>query len=98
MGVIGLALVAVLVLLAITANMLAPFDPLDASARANLDPDAIHPMGTDPVGKDIYSLLLHGARISLSVALAAVLLGVSGGALFGLATGYAGGAFDLLGQ
>jgi len=97
-GAVGLGIVVVLILLALAAGLIAPFDPVDASARANLEPDAVHYLGTDPVGKDIYSLLLHGARISLSVALAAVLLGVTGGALFGLFTGYTGGMADLLGQ
>lgn len=97
-GAVGLGIVVVLILLALAAGVIAPFDPVDASARANLEPDGTHYLGTDPVGKDIYSLLLHGARISLSVALAAVLLGVTGGALFGLFTGYTGGMADLLGQ
>lgn len=97
-GVVGLALMVALILLALAAGVIAPFDPVDASARANLEPGPTHYLGTDPVGKDIYSLLLHGARISLSVAVAAVLLGVTGGALFGLFTGYTGGLIDLLGQ
>ena len=97
-GALGLALIVILVLLALGADVIATFDPKDASARANLEPNTTHLLGTDGVGKDIFSLMLHGARISLSVAIAAVLLGVTGGALFGLVSGYAGGPLDLLGQ
>jgi len=97
-GLAGLVMVIALLLLAAGAGVIATHEPIDATAPANLDPGPAHYLGTDPVGKDIYSLLLHGARISLSVAVAAVALGVTGGALFGLVTGYTGGPLDLLGQ
>jgi peptide/nickel transport system permease protein len=98
MGVIGLILVVVLALLAFSADLLSTHDILDLRADANLGMSSEHYLGTDPVGKDIFSLMLHGARVSLAVGLASVLLGVTGGALFGLFTGYVGGLPDLLGQ
>ena len=98
LGVLGLALVVVMGLMAATADLTATHDILDLGSDANLGISSEHYLGTDPVGKDIYSLMLHGARVSLAVGLASVLLGVTGGALFGLFTGYVGGPADLFGQ
>jgi ABC-type dipeptide/oligopeptide/nickel transport system permease subunit len=55
-------------------------------------------MGTDQVGRDTLSRVIHGSRASLTVAFAAVLLGTTSGALWGLACGYFGGRFDLISQ
>jgi ABC-type dipeptide/oligopeptide/nickel transport system permease subunit len=57
-----------------------------------------HVMGTDQVGRDTLSRVIHGSRASLTVAFAAVLLGTTSGALWGLACGYFGGRFDLISQ
>ena len=55
-------------------------------------------MGADMMGRDVFSRMIHGARISLAVALGATFLGSGFGAALGLASGYVGGWFDLLVQ
>jgi len=62
------------------------------------EPSAEHIMGTDKLGRDTYSRLLYGTRVSLFVAFTAVLLGEALGFLLGVATAYVGGRFDLVSQ
>jgi ABC-type dipeptide/oligopeptide/nickel transport system permease subunit len=94
-GVVGL----LLVLAAVTAPYIAPYDPLKADfRRMNRPPDAQGYFGTDQVGRDTLSRVIHGARTSLFVAFSAVLLGTTVGSLWGMASGYLGGRFDLLSQ
>jgi len=101
------AVVATLCLLgALLAGWLAPQDPYDLAqldlADARLPPawldggSAAYLLGSDDQGRDVLSMLLHGARISLAVASAAVLLSLAFGVPLGLMSGYVGGAFDAL--
>jgi peptide/nickel transport system permease protein len=94
-AVFGLLVLAMLVVLALLAPQLAPFDPLQIGADLPLAaPSAAHPFGTDDLGRDVLSRILFGARISLTVsflsAAAALLVAVP----LGLVGGYAGGALD----
>jgi len=100
----GLGVIAAAVVVAAFAPALAPSDPAKNRLLDRLTPpmwaqggSSRHPLGTDTLGRDVLSRLLHGARISLTVGLAAVLVaGVVGGGL-GLVAGYRGGwADDLL--
>jgi peptide/nickel transport system permease protein len=94
-GLVGLAIV----LVALFAPWMAPRDPLKANfARMNKPPDAHAYFGTDQVGRDTLSRVIYGARTSLFVAFAAVLLGTTTGSLWGVACGYLGGRFDLVSQ
>jgi ABC-type dipeptide/oligopeptide/nickel transport system permease subunit len=94
-GLVGLGLV----LLALFAPWVAPHDPLKTDFRRMAKPPgAENYFGTDQVGRDTLSRVVHGARTSLFVALSAVLLGTTVGSLWGLACGYLGGRFDLLSQ
>jgi peptide/nickel transport system permease protein len=94
-GVVALAVV----LLAIAAPLIAPYDPLAPNFRQmSRPPSELHPLGTDQVGRDVLSRVIHGSQASLAVAFAAVLLGTTSGALWGLACGYFGGRFDLISQ
>jgi ABC-type dipeptide/oligopeptide/nickel transport system permease subunit len=94
-GVAGLAIV----LIALFAPWIAPRDPLKANfARMNKPPDTQAYFGTDQVGRDTLSRVIYGARTSLFVAFAAVLLGTTTGSLWGVACGYLGGRFDLVSQ
>jgi peptide/nickel transport system permease protein len=94
-GLVAFALVAI----AIAAPLVAPFDPLKTDFRRMAKPpDARSWFGTDQVGRDTLSRVVHGARSSLAVAFASVLLGTSVGALWGVASGYLGGRFDLVSQ
>ena len=82
--------------IALAAPLIAPRDPLKTDfRRMNKPPDAQSLFGTDQVGRDTLSRVIYGARTSLFVAFAAVLLGTTVGSLWGVACGYLGGRFDL---
>ena len=94
-GVVGL----LIIVMAIAAPWIAPADPLKTNfRRMNKPPDAQAYFGTDQVGRDTLSRVIYGARTSLFVAFAAVLLGTTVGSLWGVACGYLGGRFDLASQ
>jgi len=94
-GLIALAIV----LMAVTAPVLAPYDPLKSNFRAmTKPPSAGHAFGTDQIGRDTLSRVIWGSRASLTVAFFAVLLGTTTGALWGLACGFFGGRFDIASQ
>ena len=94
-GMVGLLLVFV----AIAAPIIAPHDPLKADFRRMAKPpDAQNYFGSDQIGRDTLSRVIYGARSSLIVAFGAVLLGTTVGSLWGMASGYLGGKFDLISQ
>jgi peptide/nickel transport system permease protein len=88
------ALVAILAL-GLLAPVIAPYDPVDPNPTEKLlAPSGDHLFGTDPLGMDIFSRVLHAIRIDLTLALAAVALGVAVGVPLGALAGYAGGIVD----
>jgi peptide/nickel transport system permease protein len=88
-----------MVLTAVLAGVAATHDPVATDAAHTLmRPGAAHWLGTDNLGRDIYSRIVHGARVSLIVGLASTLLGSALGGLVGLLSGYAGGRVDLVVQ
>ena len=94
---VALVVLAVAVLAALFAPLLAPYDPsaqLDIVRLKSLGPSLAHPLGTDPYSRDVLSRVLYGARVSLSIAFAAVALSVSFGILVGVVAGYVGGIVD----
>jgi peptide/nickel transport system permease protein len=96
---IGGGIVAAIVLGAIFAPVLTSDDPEQMNMPLRLEgPSLRHPMGTDQFGRDLYTRILYGARISLGVALIAVSLSVVLGVSVGLVSGYYGGLLDLLAQ
>jgi peptide/nickel transport system permease protein len=89
------ALIALLILIGIFAPILAPYDPLQTAATQVLaQPSAAHFLGTDNVGRDQFSRVIYGARISLGVAVIAVTIALSFGVSLGLVAGYLGGWTD----
>jgi ABC-type dipeptide/oligopeptide/nickel transport system permease subunit len=85
--------------MAVAAPVLAPYEPLKSDFRAmSKAPNERHYFGTDQIGRDVLSRVIYGSRASLTVALGAVLFGTTLGALWGLASGYFGGRFDILSQ
>jgi peptide/nickel transport system permease protein len=95
---IGLLMGAGLVLLALLGPALAPFDPTASAApqlAEPLPPGAPFYLGTDDLGRDVLSRLLHGARISLVVGLVAMVVTMAIGTAIGLTAGYFGGATDV---
>jgi peptide/nickel transport system permease protein len=93
-GAAGLAIVASLVLIAVAAPLVAPYDPLEQGATELAAPSRAHPFGTDDLGRDLLSRVIYGARISLLVGVVAVAIGSVVGVISGLAAGYVGGWLD----
>lgn len=96
-GSIGLAVTALIVLAAIFAPWLAPWPPLETHYTEALQgPSAKYWLGTDDVGRDVFSRVLFGAQPSLLVAITAVLSGGSVGTALGIAAGYYRGVVEML--
>jgi ABC-type dipeptide/oligopeptide/nickel transport system permease subunit len=90
---------ALIVLMAVSAPVLAPYNPLKSDFRAMTKPPTErHVFGTDQIGRDVLSRVIYGSRASLTVALGAVVFGTTLGALWGLTSGFLGGRFDLISQ
>ena len=90
---------AAIIVMAVAAPVFAPYEPLRSDFRAmSKPPDAKHYFGTDQIGRDTLSRVIYGSRASLTVAIGAVLFGTTLGALWGLASGYFGGRFDIVSQ
>jgi peptide/nickel transport system permease protein len=91
----GLVLVAVLAFAALAAPWIAPHDPTAISpAEILAGPSAAHWLGTDDLGRDVFSRMVYGARISLAVGFVSVGIAVLIGAALGAAAGYFGGLAD----
>jgi ABC-type dipeptide/oligopeptide/nickel transport system permease subunit len=100
-GLLGLTLFITIVLSAVFAPLIAPHDPARQNLRASKLPPAWadggsweHPMGTDTLGRDLFSRIVYGARVSLTVGFFGVLIALSLGLLLGLTAGYFGGRVD----
>jgi peptide/nickel transport system permease protein len=94
---VALVVLALVVLAALLAPLLTPYDPaaqLDIVRLRSLAPSLAHPFGTDPYSRDVLSRVLFGARVSLSIAFSAVALSISFGILVGVIAGYIGGVVD----
>ncbi len=94
-GRIGCVFVGLIVIGALLAPLIAPFGPLDQARGLELQGFSVtHPLGTDEFGRDIFSRVLYGARLSVGISLLAVLSGAIIGAVLGIVAGYVGGAVD----
>jgi peptide/nickel transport system permease protein len=94
---IGGSLVLFLLIVAVFAPFIAPYDPKQVNGAVALEPPSLaHPFGTDDAGRDVLSRVIYGAQVSLSVGLIAVGIGAVIGISVGTAAGYLGGAFDLV--
>jgi ABC-type dipeptide/oligopeptide/nickel transport system permease subunit len=90
---------ALIVMTAVAAPVLTPYDPLKSDFRAmSKPPTERHLFGTDQIGRDVLSRVIYGSRASLTVAMGAVLFGTTLGAVWGLASGFLGGRFDMISQ
>jgi len=99
LGAAGGAIMLGIVLTAIFADQLQTYDPIATDAAQSLAPPSReHWLGSDHLGRDIYSRIVHGARVSLIVGLASTLLGSVLGGVIGLLSGYVGGKTDLIAQ
>jgi len=99
LGAASAALLVLIVFTAIFAEVLAPYDPLATQPEIRLAaPSWEHPFGTDDIGRDVLSRVIHGSRISLWVGLLAVGIGTAAGMIIGLLCGYCEGRVDLIFQ
>jgi peptide/nickel transport system permease protein len=94
-AILGLIFIATFVIGAILAPNISPYDPTIGVLSNNLQgPSLAHLMGTDLLGRDEFSRVLYGARISLTVGVVAVIFGLIGGTLVGAIAGGSGGLAD----
>jgi peptide/nickel transport system permease protein len=94
-AVAGFVIIATMVIIALTAPYIAPYDPIKISLRERLSaPSAVHLFGTDEMGRDILSRVMHGARISLRIGV--LVIGIAGGlgVVIGAVAGYLGRQAD----
>lgn len=99
LGAFGGVIFAAFVLMALGADWITVYDPVATSARASLaPPSAEHILGADFMGRDMWSRIVYGARISLAVGVGSTLLGCFIGVAVGLLSGYFGGWLDLIVQ
>jgi peptide/nickel transport system permease protein len=95
LAVVGLVIFLSLILVALFAPQLAPYDPNKQDWKIRLQPpSAVHIMGTDEFGRDLYSRTLYGGRVSLLAGVVPVAIGATAGAAIGLTAGYLGGRWD----
>jgi len=94
-GKISLAIICIVMALSLLAPFVTPHDPdaIDLDSL-KMPPSSSHPFGTDQKGRDLFSRVLYGGRISITVSLAAALISMSIGMIIGLVSGYFGGRFD----
>jgi peptide/nickel transport system permease protein len=96
-AVIGFVIVVVLLVVALLADVLAPHNPTAADqTKTFLRPSWDHPLGTDQIGRDMLSRVIHGTRISLLVGASSVILALFVGVPFGMVAGFYGGRVDSL--
>ncbi len=93
MALAGFGVILLVSLLALLAPVIAPYDP-KSIGRVRAPPSMVHWLGTDAMGRDMFTLVLYGARISLYVGVAAVFLEILIGLAIGMISGYFGGIVD----
>lgn len=92
---VGGLIVVVLLMTAVAGPMLWPTDPVEQHLTHRLEPPSVdHPLGTDQLGRDVFARLLHGARLSLGIAVIVTGVRLTLGTVVGLVAGYAGGWID----
>jgi peptide/nickel transport system permease protein len=92
---VGGALLGLIIVLAVAAPLLSGYDPLITAPAQQLSPPGwLHPLGSDLFGRDVWSRLVWGGRLSLSSGVTATLIAVLCGSAIGLLSGYAGGRWD----
>ena len=96
-AVAGFVIILIMVLMALSASVLSPYDPIRIDLKERLRPPSwIHPFGTDELGRDILSRVMHGARISLRIGVLVILIAGGLGSLLGAVSGYIGQKMDNL--
>ena len=95
LSLLGILFIGILLVTGILAPLLAPYDPIEISPDRRLTPpNSANWLGTDEVGRDILSRIIHGARISLEIGVTIVFFAAAIGLVIGLISGYFGGVWD----
>jgi peptide/nickel transport system permease protein len=93
---VGLVILAIFTLAAIFAPWLAPYDPNAMTLNMMSSPSMAHVLGTDDLGRDLFSRILYGTQISLFVGVSTVAISLFFGVLLGVLAGYYGGWIDMV--
>ena len=96
LAVAGLVVIVVMVLAAVFAPLVTFFSPNDLGSTSRANPSLHHWFGTDVLGRDLYTRIVYGARVSLKIGILAVLIAVAIGVVVGAVTGFYGGVLDAL--
>ena len=95
LGAVSAAIIILTILTAIFAPFIAPYDPLDLNHEPFAAPAGDKLLGADELGRDVFSRIIFGARVSMYVGLASVIIGISLGTIIGIISAYVGGIIDL---
>jgi peptide/nickel transport system permease protein len=99
LGAVGGLIVVAMLVMAAFADRIAPYGYDDTIRGARMRaPSFAHPLGTDNLSRDLWSRIVYGARVSITVGFLTVLLGIVGATVIGVSSGYFGGAYDLVMQ
>jgi peptide/nickel transport system permease protein len=93
-AIVGLAIIVLLFLVAALADVIAPYSPTQTTPNSISVPTWAHPMGTDLLGRDVFSRVIHGSRVSIYVGVVSILLAIFVGIPLGLMAGFYGGRVD----
>jgi peptide/nickel transport system permease protein len=93
-GIISVFVIAFLAILAIFAPLISPYSPTNISAHAFEPPSLSHPLGTDQLGRDMFTLVIWGGRTSLEIGLVAAIIATAVGTVVGAIAAYYGGWID----
>jgi peptide/nickel transport system permease protein len=98
-GAVAAGILLLVCLVGAFAELVAPYDPLAANfAATRREPSAQYLLGTDYLGRDVLSRIVHGARVTLMVAITSVVIGDAIGFVWGVVSGYIGRRFDMVSQ
>ncbi len=95
LGAISAAIIIITIIFAVGAPLIAPYDPFDLNHEPFADPGPGMWLGSDELGRDVLSRVIYGARVSMYVGVASVLIGITLGTIIGIVSAYVGGIIDL---
>ena len=97
LGVMGLFIICLLILISLLSPFIAPYDPTEIDTDNVLqEPSGEHLFGTDELGRDIFSRVIHGSRVTLLVMIVSISIAIIIGTILGIISGYIGGIVDTI--
>ena len=94
-AIVGMAVLGLIVISTVCASFISPYDPLSQEFDILQPPSPVHPLGTDDLGRDLFTRILYGARVSLFVGVVTVTISMMLGVAMGILAGYYGGWIDI---